>query len=61
MRAGVCCDFNSVVTKLAKLCDRLNVDMPICQAVETVLTGEASVSKAVNNLLARPFKAEAVD
>lgn len=40
------------------LAARLKVDMPICQAVASVLDGRASVSEAVEGLLARPFKME---
>lgn len=43
------------VVALAK---KLNVDMPLCQAVAAVLAGELSVDGAIEALLARPFKSE---
>ncbi len=42
------------------LAEQRNVDMPICQAVDSVLKGQASVTEAVSGLLARPFKSESV-
>jgi len=44
---------------LVELARRQGVDMPIAQAVESVLTGRASVEDAITALLARPAKAEA--
>jgi glycerol-3-phosphate dehydrogenase (NAD(P)+) len=44
---------------LVELARRQGVDMPIAQAVESVLTGRVSVEDAITALLARPAKAEA--
>ena len=41
------------------LARRHNVEMPICEAVAAIVTGEASVDDAIGGLLARPFKREA--
>jgi glycerol-3-phosphate dehydrogenase (NAD(P)+) len=41
------------------LARRHNVEMPICEAVAAIVTGEASVDDAIGSLLARPFKREA--
>jgi glycerol-3-phosphate dehydrogenase (NAD(P)+) len=43
---------------VAALADRLGVDMPICQAVQAILTGEADVDAAIAGLLSRPLKSE---
>jgi glycerol-3-phosphate dehydrogenase (NAD(P)+) len=40
------------------LARRLRVDMPICQAVESLLDGKAGIDEAIGTLLARPFKSE---
>ncbi len=37
---------------------RLNVEMPICTAVAAVVAGRASVDRAIEALLARPFREE---
>jgi glycerol-3-phosphate dehydrogenase (NAD(P)+) len=37
------------------------VEMPICEAVSTVLTGGAKVDDAIDSLLSRPLRAEADD
>lgn len=41
------------------LAARLNVEMPICQAVAAILAGEAEVDAAIAGLLSRPLKSEA--
>ena len=40
------------------LARREGVDMPICQAVDAVLSGALTVDGAIDALLARPFKPE---
>jgi glycerol-3-phosphate dehydrogenase (NAD(P)+) len=45
---------------LAALAGRLGVEMPICAAVDAVLAGRISVEAAIEQLLARPFRAEGV-
>ena len=45
----------SSVTELAR---RLDVDLPICSAVDGVLNHGANIDAAINSLLARPLKAE---
>jgi glycerol-3-phosphate dehydrogenase (NAD(P)+) len=45
----------SSVTDLAR---RLNVDLPICSAVDGVLNHGANIDATINGLLARPLKAE---
>ncbi len=40
------------------LAQRHNVDMPICEGVNAVLSGQASLTEAVNALLNRPFRPE---
>jgi len=44
---------------LVKLAEREGVDMPICIAVNSVLSGEVTPSGAMAALLARPLKSEA--
>ena len=44
------------VTALSR---RLDVDMPICEAVAAVLDGRAGVQDAIDRLLSRPLRAEA--
>jgi glycerol-3-phosphate dehydrogenase (NAD(P)+) len=41
-----------------RLAARLGVDMPICEAVAAVLSGEADVDRAMEALLARPLRSE---
>lgn len=43
---------------LAQAARSMGVDMPICTAVAAILAGEIPVSMAIEQLLARPFKAE---
>jgi glycerol-3-phosphate dehydrogenase (NAD(P)+) len=43
---------------LVEMAARKGVDMPISEAVATVLEGKLSVDEAVEKLLTRPFKAE---
>ena len=38
---------------------RLDVDMPICVAIDGVLHQFADIDSTIDELLARPFKAEA--
>jgi len=40
------------------LARRLNVRMPICEAVAAVLAGEITLDAAVDGLLSRPIKSE---
>jgi glycerol-3-phosphate dehydrogenase (NAD(P)+) len=40
------------------LARRHGVEMPICEAVDAVLAGRASIETAIGALLARPFRAE---
>ena len=40
------------------LADRLGVEVPICAAVNAILSGEADIDVAIAGLLARPLKAE---
>jgi glycerol-3-phosphate dehydrogenase (NAD(P)+) len=43
---------------LMQLANKFEVEMPICQAVATILSGQIAVSDAINSLLSRPFKGE---
>jgi glycerol-3-phosphate dehydrogenase (NAD(P)+) len=43
---------------VAALADKLGVDMPICQAVHAILSGDADVDAAIAGLLSRPLKSE---
>ncbi|SCA56184.1 Glycerol-3-phosphate dehydrogenase (NAD(P)+) [Candidatus Terasakiella magnetica] len=43
---------------VCKLADSLQVDMPICAAVNKILNEGADITKVVDGLLARPFKEE---
>lgn len=45
---------------LRRLAGKLDVDMPICDAVAAVIEGEIGVDEAINRLLMRPTRAEAV-
>lgn len=45
----------SAVAELAK---EHGLDLPICEGVHKVVSGEASVDEAIEGLLARPFRAE---
>jgi glycerol-3-phosphate dehydrogenase (NAD(P)+) len=40
------------------LARRLQVDMPICEAVAAVLAGEVTLNQAIDGLLSRPLKSE---
>jgi len=42
------------------LADRLGVDMPICAAVDDIVNGGADIDATIGELLARPFRAEAL-
>lgn len=44
---------------VAALARKLGVDMPICQAVNAILEGEADVDAAIAGLLSRPLRSEA--
>ena len=41
-----------------QLAEKMGVDMPICQAVASLLTGETTVDQVIDNLLSRPLKTE---
>lgn len=43
---------------LMELADRQGVTMPICEAVNSILSGKANLDQAMSALLARPFKTE---
>lgn len=43
---------------IVTLAGDLGVEMPICEAVATILAGETTVGEAMHMLLARPFKVE---
>jgi glycerol-3-phosphate dehydrogenase (NAD(P)+) len=43
---------------LRRLAGRLEVDMPICEAVAALLAGELALADAIAGLLARPLRAE---
>lgn len=43
---------------VSALAQKHGLDMPICQAVENVLSGTSSVDEAIMSLLARPFTRE---
>ncbi len=40
--------------------EKLGVDLPICQAIDTVLAGRADLDTAIGELLSRPFRAESL-
>ena len=42
------------------LAEKLKVEMPICQAVRRIVSGDADIDEAINALLSRPFRSEAV-
>ncbi len=44
---------------VARIAAMKNIDMPICTAVAAIVRGDLAVDKAIEGLLARPFKAEA--
>jgi len=43
---------------LAKMADKLGVDMPICQTAATILAGHENVGEAITRLLSREFTSE---
>jgi len=43
---------------VAKIAEENSLDLPICAAVHTVVSGSSSVDDAITDLLARPFGAE---
>ncbi len=45
---------------ITALAARHDVDMPICAAVDAILAERASIDEAIEGLLSRPFKAEAL-
>ena len=45
-------------SSVISLARKLNVDLPICSAVNDVLNHSLSIDKAINTLLNRPLKAE---
>ena len=45
-------------TAVRRLAEKHQLDMPICLAVDNILTGRDSVDTAISNLLARPFSNE---
>jgi glycerol-3-phosphate dehydrogenase (NAD(P)+) len=48
----------TTATALRRLAADLQVEMPICQAVDQILTGDVAIDDAVQALLARPLKRE---
>jgi glycerol-3-phosphate dehydrogenase (NAD(P)+) len=44
---------------VVELARRKGIEMPICEAVRAVLSGEMGVDEAISALLSRPFRAEA--
>ena len=47
-------------TILAKWAKELNVDMPICQTVADIVSGDLNVDTAIEKLLNRPLKQEVI-
>lgn len=43
---------------IIKLAQKYNVDMPICEAVQTILSGQENVRTAMQKLLSRAYKTE---
>jgi glycerol-3-phosphate dehydrogenase (NAD(P)+) len=43
---------------VATLARRLGVEMPLCEAVASILSGNQTADDAISKLLARPLKAE---
>jgi glycerol-3-phosphate dehydrogenase (NAD(P)+) len=43
---------------MVQVAARAGIDMPICSAVNDILSGDASVQDAMSALLARPFRGE---
>lgn len=43
---------------LVALAERCGVEMPICQAMDAVISGQLAVDDAIDALLSRPFRAE---
>lgn len=43
---------------ICALADRAGIDMPICEAVNTLLGGETDLQDVIGRLLSRPFKGE---
>ena len=44
---------------LARLAERMGIDMPVVAAVAKLLSGEANVDEVLQELLSRPPRAEA--
>lgn len=42
-----------------RMAERDGIDLPICLAVDAILTGRAGIDEAIGGLLARPFRQEA--
>ena len=45
-------------TAVVELAASLNIEMPISEAVASIVTGKSSVDDAILALLTRPFKSE---
>jgi len=45
---------------IVEIAQSSGLDLPICEAVHSVVSGEASVDKAIEELLARPLRAEVI-
>ena len=45
-------------SSLISLAKQLDVDLPICSAVDSVLNHSADIDETINGLLERPLKAE---
>ena len=43
---------------VAEIADKYQLDLPICSAVHAVVSGTTGVDQAIEDLLARPFRAE---
>ncbi len=48
----------STAAAVARIAEEKGIDMPICQAVQAVVSGSLSVDEAITALLSRPFRSE---
>lgn len=49
---------NATAPALVTLAQKLGIEMPICEAVNAILSDQSTVSEAMTALLARPYKGE---
>lgn len=60
LNAGTTVEGYATALSISQLAQKLNIDMPICQAVKSILHDNLSIEEVINSLLKRPFTSEII-